>query len=46
MPKHSKRYNQLAERIDVDREYTPEEALDLLSGASDFPTRSRAACPS
>ena len=34
MPKHSKRYNQLAERIDADREYTPEEALDLLSEES------------
>ena len=34
MPKHSKRYNQLAERIDVDREYTPEEALELLSEES------------
>ncbi len=34
MPKHSKRYNQLAERIDADREYTPEEALELLSEES------------
>ena len=34
MPKHSKRYNQLAERIDADREYTPEEALGLLSEES------------
>ena len=31
MPKHSKRYNQLAERVDPDREYTPHEALDLLT---------------
>ena len=31
MAKHSKRYNQLAERIDPDREYTPQEALDLLT---------------
>jgi large subunit ribosomal protein L1 len=31
MPKHSKRYNQLAERIDPDRQYTPQEALELLA---------------
>jgi large subunit ribosomal protein L1 len=31
MPKHSKRYTQLAERIDPDRQYTPGEALELLA---------------
>ena len=31
MPKHSKRYNQLAERIDADKLYEPNEALDLLT---------------
>lgn len=32
MPKHSKRYKQLAERIDPEKHYEPEEALDLLTG--------------
>lgn len=31
MPKHSKRYNQLSERIDPERFYEPQEALDLLT---------------
>ena len=34
MPKHSKRYTAVAERVDPDRQYQPEEALDLIKELS------------
>ena len=34
MPKHSKRYAAVAERVDPDRQYQPEDALDLIKELS------------
>ena len=34
MPKHSKRYAAVAERVDPDRQYQPEEALELIKDLS------------
>ena len=34
MPKHSKRYDSVAERVDPDKLYQPGEAIDLLKDLS------------
>ena len=34
MPKHSKRYSAVAERVDPDKNYQPQEAIDLLKELS------------